>query len=444
MKILFAHQNFPGQFKHLCRHFVEEGGHELYFLTRDNQNRIPGVERLVYEPQREVTRGIHHYIAEYEKAILYGQACVRHVVALKDRGWKPDIMIGHNGWGETLFLKDVFPDVPMLSYFEFFYNSWDADCSFDPEYPMSFDDRLRVRVKNSTNLTGLVAADWGLSPTNWQRSRYPLEFQQKISVIHEGVNTDELVPDPTVTVTLADGRVLTRNDEVITYVSRNLEPYRGFHTVMRALPEILRRRPNAIVLMIGGDDVSYGRRLPEGETYKKKYLAEVNIDPSRVLFLGKIPYEQFVGVLRLSAVHVYLTYPFVLSWSMLEAMSLGCMVVGSRTPPVMEALEHEKTGLLVDFFSTTELADAVDRVLDHPTRMQHLRDAARQHIINTYDLKRICLPQTLTLIRELAARKRPTVGLWKPPVQMAAPAAAKPVILPASRSRVPANLRRGR
>jgi glycosyltransferase involved in cell wall biosynthesis len=439
MKILFAHQNFPGQFKHLCRHFVAEGGHELYFLTRENQNRIPGVERLVYDPQREVTKGIHHYIGEYEKAILYGQACTRQVIALKDRGWKPDIMIGHNGWGETLFLKDVFPDVPLLSYFEFFYDSWKADCAFDPEYPMSFDDRLRVRIKNSINLTGLVAADWGLSPTEWQRSRYPAEFQQKISVIHEGVDTDELTPDRSITFTLPDGRTFGAQDEVITYVSLNLEPYRGFHTVMRSLPEILRRRPNAIVLMIGGDEVSYGRRLPEGESYKKKYLAEVPIDPSRVFFLGKIPYDQFVGILRVSAAHLYLTYPFVLSWSMLEAMSLGCCVIGSSTPPVMEVLKHEQNGLLVDFFSPIGIADAVDRVLDHPTRMQHLRDAARKTIVDTYDLKRICLPRTLRLIEDIAKRQRPTVGLLKP-VGAPIPAAAAPV----ARSRVPTNLRRKR
>jgi len=205
---------------------------------------------------------------------------------------------------------------------------------------------------------------------------------------------------------LPDGRVISKDVELITYVSRNLEPYRGFHTVMRALPEILRRRPKAQVLMLGGDDVSYGRRLPAGETYRQKMLAEVPVDPARVHFLGRISYDGFVGVLRASAVHIYLTYPFVLSWSMLEAMSCGCLVIGSATPPVQEVIRDRENGLLVDFFSTQQIADRVEEVLDHPNRMQALRDAARQTIVERYDLRRVCLPQLADLLNRLVAGER--------------------------------------
>jgi glycosyltransferase involved in cell wall biosynthesis len=407
MKILFVHQNFPGQFKHICRVLAAQGRHQVVFLTKPNDNQIPGIEKVVYTPARPPTPNVHHYIGEYENGVLHGQAVVREVLKLREGGFVPDVMIGHNGWGETLFLKDVFPKPPLLSYFEFFYSSTGADVGFDPEFATSFDDLFRVRAKNSINLLGMDAADWGLSPTAWQKSRYPDYFRPRISVIHEGVDTDALAPRRLESVTLANGRALEAGAEIITYVSRNLEPYRGFHVFMRALPEILRRRPRAHVVIVGGDEVSYGRRLPAGESYRQRMLAEVAIDPARVHFLGRIPYSQFVDLLHASSVHVYLTYPFVLSWSMLEAMACGCLVIGSATPPVQEVIRDRANGLLVDFFSTAQIADRVDEVLDHPDRMAALRAAARQTIVERYDLRRVSLPRFADMINRLVAGKPP-------------------------------------
>ena len=407
MKILFVHQNFPGQFKHICRVLAAQGRHEVVFLTRPNDNHIPGIQKIVYTPSRPPTPNIHHYIGEYENGVLHGQAVVREVLKLRQDGFAPDVMVGHNGWGETLFLKDVFPKPPLLSYFEFFYSSRGADVGFDPEFAANFDDLFRVRAKNSINLLGMDAADWGLSPTAWQKSRYPDYFQPRISVIHEGVDTDALAPKRVDAVTLANGRTLAPDAEIVTYVSRNLEPYRGFHVFMRALPEILRRRPRAHVVIVGGDEVSYGRRLPPGESYRQRLLAEVAIDLERVHFLGRIPYGQFVDLLHASSVHVYLTYPFVLSWSMLEAMSCGCLVIGSATPPVEEVIRDRENGLLVDFFSTAQIAERIDEVLDHPDRMAALRAAARRTIVERYDLRRICLPRFANLINRLVAGEPP-------------------------------------
>jgi glycosyltransferase involved in cell wall biosynthesis len=419
MKILFAHQNFPGQFKHICRVLAAQRRHQVVFLTKANGNNIPGIQKVVYTPARQTTPQIHHYIGEYENGVLHGQAVVREAMKLRQGGFVPDVMIGHNGWGETLFLKDVFPEAPLLSYFEFFYRAQGADVGFDPEYPTSLDDLFRVRAKNSINLLGMDAADWGLSPTEWQRSRYPDFFRPRISVVHEGVDTDTLVPKKVRQVHLPGGRALDADAEIITYVSRNLEPYRGFHVFMRALPEILRRRPKAEVLIVGGDEVSYGRRLPAGESYRQRLLAEVTIDPARVHFLGRVPYDVFVGVLQASAVHVYLTYPFVLSWSMLEAMSCGCLVVGSATAPVQEAIRDRENGLLVDFFSTAAIADRIDEVLDHPDRMQALRDAARRTILERYDLRRMCLPRFAQLIDRLVAGGRPDIAAPAPGGELA-------------------------
>ncbi|WP_425489213.1 glycosyltransferase [Dyella flava] len=219
-------------------------------------------------------------------------------------------------------------------------------------------------------------------------------------MIHDGVDTDAVAPDSEAFVQFPKKELrLTRKDEVITYVSRNLEPYRGFHIFMRALPELMKARPKAHFIVVGGNDVSYGSRLPKG-TYREKYLAEIEgrYDPSRLHFVGKLPYSTFLRVLQVSTAHIYLTYPFVLSWSMMEAMAAGCLVIGSRTPPVEEVIEDGKNGLLVDFFSADQLINAINRVCEEPDRMQAIRDQARRTITERYDLRKVCLPRQKEII----------------------------------------------
>lgn len=407
MNILFCHQNCPGQFKHLVLHLVRDPRHRVVFLSQPNQNRIPGMERIDYQPARQAAPQTHPYLRDTEAAVLNGQAVVRKCVELKAQGFVPDVMVGHNGWGETLYLKDVWPDRPLLSYFEFFYRTARSDVDFDPEYPLSADDRLRARTRNAVNLLGLAAADGGISPTEWQRSRYPAPWRDFITVLHEGVDTDTVCPDPSATITLGREKVtLGRSDEVITFSVRNLEPYRGFHIFMRAVPEIQRRRPDARIVVVGGDEVSYGRRPPHGTTYRQMLLRELEgrIDMRRIHFLGRIPYADYLRVLRVSQAHVYLTYPFVLSWSMLESMAAGCLVIGSATPPVQEVIEDGVNGLLVDFFDTHGIADRIDEVFRHRDRMAGLREAARRTIVDRYDLRTRTLPAYLALLEDWAAR----------------------------------------
>jgi glycosyltransferase involved in cell wall biosynthesis len=411
VRILFAHQNFPGQYKNILNVLAREPGHELVFLTQRQNQPIANVKQIICRPARRPVAATHPYVRGLEGAVLNGQATWRAATKLKnEEGFRPDIMIGHNGWGETLFLKDVYPDVPLLSYFEFFYSPAGSDIDFDPEFPSTPDTRLRSHVLNAGNLIGLQRADWGQVPTTWQRDQYPRQYHDMLSVVHEGIDTDLVKPDPQAWVALkSKGVTLRHGDEIITYVARNLEPYRGFHIFMRTLPEILKRRPKAHVLIVGGDEISYGAQLPPGQTYRKKFLAEVGkgIDLGRVHFLGRIPYPVFLKVLQVSAAHVYLTYPFVLSWSMLEAMAAECVVIASSTPPVLEVIRDRQNGLLVDFFSTQQIADTIDTVLDHPDRMEHMRKRARKTIVERYDFNAVCLPQQRALVDTLAAGRRP-------------------------------------
>jgi len=407
---LFIHQNFPGQYRHIARALADIPGNTVYFITQRNDNYLEGVRKLEYTLPNAPHHGYHPFVAEFDDAVRAGLAVANVCRVLRDDGVAPNIIVGHNGWGETLFVKDVFPTVPLLVYFEFFYHAAGVDVGFDPEFStIFFGDPARLRIRNAVNLMAFEAADWGHTPFDWQRSLYPSHMRQRITVIHEGVDSDLVRPDPTAWVRLLPGDItLTRGDEVITYVSRSLEPYRGFHIFMRAAAQILARRPKAHIIVIGNDNVSYGSPPPPGTTYRNYILGELKdkIDPTRVHFLGQVEYSLYLKILQVSAVHVYLTYPFVLSWSFIEALAAGCLVIGSATPPVLEVLRDRENGLAVDFFAVDRLAQLVDEALDHPDQMHPLRERARETAIRDFDLNRRQLPMWHRLLAEIVVGKR--------------------------------------
>ncbi len=326
---------------------------------------------------------------------------------LREAGFSPDVILAHPGWGEALLLKEVWPKARLALFCEFHYRAEGGDVGFDPEFPPTadaFSTAARLKLKNANQLLSLEEACRGLSPTRWQRSQYPERLQAMIDVIHDGIDTQVLRPDPAVRMTLNRELTLTRDDEIITFVNRNLEPYRGYHVFMRALPALLARRPRARVIIVGGNEVSYGAAPPAGTSWRQLFFDEVRerIDTRRVHFVGKLPYPDFVRLLQLSAAHVYLTYPFVLSWSLLEAMSVGCAIVASRTPPVEEVLEHGRTGLLVDFFDRDALTDSVCALLEDRSLAAKLGAAARAEVVDAYDLRTRCLPAQIAWVQALA------------------------------------------
>jgi glycosyltransferase involved in cell wall biosynthesis len=406
MNFLFVHQNFPAQFAHLAPALAQRG-HRVYALTIGGRE-LPGVELHRYRPSRGTTHHIHPLAAEFETKVIRGEACAQAAALLMQQGYTPDVIVAHPGWGENLFLKDVWPEARLLSFVEFHYAAKGQDVGFDLEFDHSdLASAEKLRAKNAHLLLTLDAMDWGLSPTHWQKSTVPAQYRDRISVIFDGIDTGLVRPDPAAQITVKN-KVIRAGDEVITFVSRNLEPYRGYHVFMRTLPEIQRRRPNAVTLIVGGDEVSYGAPSPPGKTWKSKFFDEVayQLDTEKVFFLGRIPYKEYLKVLQVSACHVYLTYPFVLSWSCIEAASAGCLVVGSRTPPVEEVIEHGKTGLLVDFFDVNAWAGAISGCLAEPGKYAPLRAAARQAAVERYDLASVCLPEQLKLVEKIAQSGR--------------------------------------
>jgi glycosyltransferase involved in cell wall biosynthesis len=406
MRILFVHQNFPAQFKHLAPALAANPEHEIIALTmrKDVPEQWEGVRLIRYQAVRGSTPNIHPWVSDIETKTIRGEAVFHAASALRDSGFTPDLIIAHHGWGESLFLKDVWPDTQLAIYCEFYYHVQGTDMGFDPEFSdQDPSDHCRLRLKNINNLLHFEIADAGISPTHWQASTFPPPFRDKITVIHEGIDTEVIAPNATASLSVnsVNGSFsLTRDDEVITFVSRSLEPYRGYHIFMRTLPEILRRRPNAKVVIVGDDTVSYGAQPPKGQTWKDIFLNEVRdqLDMSRVYFVGRTSYDHFITLLQLSRVHIYLTYPFVLSWSLLEAMSAGCCIVASDTAPLHEAIIDNQSGRLVNFFDTAAISDAVCELLDQPEQRAEFGRQARAFAQATYDLKTVCLPRQLAWV----------------------------------------------
>ena len=408
MKVLFIHQNFPGQFLHLAPELARRG-HECLALTDLKNNRASAIPVLRYKHEPATvdpaaTRLGRNYTVMSDRGVSVARAARQ----LRDeRGYTPDVIFGHSGWGETLFLKEIWPSAKLIVYAEFYYKGTGADVGFDPEFsPPSFDQVLIAQGRTTHLGQAMLHADAGVSPTQWQASTYPAPLRQMLTVIHDGVDTVALAPNPAARFALPDGRSLAVGDEVLTFVNRNLEPYRGYHIFMRALPEVLRARPQAQAVIVGGDEVSYGSP-PKGEKgWKERILSEVRdqLDLSRVHFMGKIPYADFRSLLHVSRVHAYLTYPFVLSWSMIEAMAAGCHIVASNTAPVAEAITDGVHGTLLDFFDVAGWSQTLTKVLAEPDRFRPLRDAARRRAVETYDLRSICLPRMVDFVESFAPR----------------------------------------
>lgn len=398
MRILFLHDNFPAQFG-LLGDFLARRGAEVVFGTQREGAASPLMKVFRFKPHREPTKGVHPYAAGFEKAVLAGQAAARACFALKSQGFAPDVVVAHSGWGTGMFVKDVFPETRFVGYFEWYYEPDGADVVFLEPESRSDDDMLRARARNASILSDLVACDFGFSPTRWQRDRIPPLFHGKLKIHHDGIDTDYFSPPKAPAAGLAiPGLALAPDAEIVTYVARGMEPYRGFPQFMAAAEIIQKRRPAAHVVVVGEDRVAYGRKLPEGDSYKARALSSHDFDRSRLHFTGHIPRDQYRAVLNAASVHVYLTTPFVLSWSVLEAMSAGRLVVASDTAPVREVIAHGENAILADFHDPIAIAEAVLGGLSDPAGHEAIRRRARETILARYAMKDI-FPQKEAFLR---------------------------------------------
>ncbi|MGL4238550.1 glycosyltransferase [Tabrizicola sp.] len=405
MKLLFVHQNFPGQFLHLAPE-MQRLGHDVRAITDATNQHTSAVPLLRYTHKAQTvdpkaTRLGRNFTMMSDR----GVSVARFAQRMRAEGYVPDVIYGHSGWGETLFLKEVWPEAKLLVFAEFYYRGHGADTGFDAEFQSKgFDQVMIAQGRAAYMAQSLVHADRGVSPTEWQASTHPPLLRRQLEVIFDGVDCDRLTPNPDARFVLPDGRELKRGDEVLTFVNRNLEPYRGYHIFMRALPEVLAARPDAQVVIVGGDEVSYGQAPKGGGKWKDVILDEVKdrLDLTRVHFTGRVPYDRLVDLIHVSRVHAYLTYPFVLSWSMVETLAAGTLVIGSNTAPVAEVIQDGVNGRLIDFFDVPGWSAALTDALARAEAYLQMRETARALAREKYDLRSVCLPKQIELLTRLA------------------------------------------
>lgn len=396
MNILFLHRNFPAQFRHIAPMLANDPSNNVVFITNNDKLNLPNIKKYQYKLKRQIPNDCHRYLRFVEESIIHGQATAEVAMALKNQGFKPDIIYGHT-WGQTMFMKDVFPDVPLLCYFEWFYNAKGGDVGFDGRQP-NVDELAKLRTKNSHLLIDLYSCDGGICPTKFQAKQFPKEFQHKIKILHDGIDTDFCSPKEDTKFVIEDKNLtLTKNDEVVTYATRGMEEYRGFPQFMEAISILMKKRPNLQVVIGGEDRVCYGPQIL-GTTYKKRMLEKLDLDLSRIHFVGSLPFNKYVDLLRISSAHVYATYPFVCSWSLLDSMACACPIVASNTEPVTEFMTDKKTGLLFDFFNIKQEVEQIEYALEHKDEMSQYGRNARQVILDNYQLKEL-LPKHIEYIK---------------------------------------------
>jgi glycosyltransferase involved in cell wall biosynthesis len=401
MDVLFIHNNFPAQFQHLAPFLAKQPGVRVAAIGARTSRAIEGVRLIKYAMTAYDTSSSHPFARRFDLECHRAEQVLYALSTLASSGFNPDVIIAHPGWGETIPVRSIFPLARLIVYCEFYYGGKERDVGFDSEFPgIGADGNVALQLKNAATLLALSECDAGLSPTAWQRSTFPQAFRNKIEVLHEGIDTAAVKPVPNASFRLPSGRRLTARDEVVTFAARNLEPLRGYHIFMRALPRLMAERPNAEIVIIGGYGTSYGAPPPRGTSWQSIFLDEVaaRIDIGRVHFCGHLPYRDYLHALQISSAHTYLTYPFTLSWSLLEAMSAGCLVIGSNTAPLRDVI-NQHNGILVPFFDVEKLTDCIIGALAHPDRFQHLRTAARQTIVQQYDLAKKCLPALAEFVR---------------------------------------------
>lgn len=403
MHVLFIHQNFPAQFGHIAAYLVQRKGFRSTFVSQQPPGNDGGVERIQYQIRGGATQQTHYCSRSFENAIWHSHGVFEALQARPDI--KPDLVVGHSGFLSTAFLRELY-DCPIVNYFEYYYHTRGTDMDYRPDFPYPALNHLRARARNAGLLMDLEECDAGYSPTRWQRGLMPRTYRHKLRTIFDGVDTNLWRPQPGLPRSVGE-RALPDDVRIVTYVSRGMESIRGFDIFMKVAKLLCQRRRDVVFVVVGEDRVCYGGDLEftGGQSFKEWVLARDDYDLSRFIFTGLMPIPALAQLFSISDLHVYLTVPFVLSWSLMDALACGATVLASNTAPVREMIEHDRNGLLVDFFDVEGLADAAERVLDAPDEYRRLGQAGADMIRQRYSLE-VCLPRMLDLYEEACHARR--------------------------------------
>jgi glycosyltransferase involved in cell wall biosynthesis len=395
MHVLFIHQNFPAQFGHVARHLISNLGWSCSFVSQTPAGIVDGIRKVTYTNKGGARQSTHYCSRTFENAIWHAHAVYDACAAQRDL-W-PDLIVGHSGFGSTLFLPELYPSVPVINYFEFYYHPHHSDMDFRPDFLPPEIDYLRARARNAMLLLDLENCRHGYSPTRFQQQLFPVVYRPKIDVIFDGIETDifrrlESVPRQ------IGGRLIPASTRIVTYVSRGFESMRGFDIFMRVAEQIYRQHPDVVFVVVGSQRTCYGGddKHIKHKTFFDHVLAQSSYDLNKFIFTGLVPVSQLTEILSLSDLHLYFTVPFVLSWSLMDALACGCTVLASDTAPVREMIEHGRNGLLRDFFDVEGFGAQAVEVLRDPPAFRHLGAAAADDICQNYAID-VTLPRLTRL-----------------------------------------------
>jgi len=409
MNILFVHQNFPAQFGALAEYLAREGWEVSYATAQKQARSRNGVRIIPLSPHRDPAEGVHRFALPMERAMINAQAFANSAIRARDAGLKPDVVVAHSGWGSGTFAKAVWPDCAFVAYLEWYYQWPPTDQIGTPKKKMLEDARAQALARNAPMLLDMAAADKMICPTQFQADQFPERYRDDLTILHDGIDTLRHAPNPGATPPLPEGVTLPPDAEIVTYATRGMEPHRGFPEFMRALERLQKQRPRLHAIIAGQDRVCYGGKLAEGDSWKTRMLKDLDLDESRIHFTGSLPRKDYLRLLQASHVHTYLTVPFVLSWSLIEAMSTGCSLVASDVAPVREALLDGHSARLVDHGNIDQLATNISDLLEDRTEARALGAQARATAQQRYDAKRL-----MQVHKKLFSQLRP--GQHKQPV----------------------------
>jgi glycosyltransferase involved in cell wall biosynthesis len=424
MHVLYVHQNFPAQFGHIARHLVDKLNWKCSFVSQTSGGTVGGINKIEYKTTGGATKQNHFCSRTFENTVWHCDAVYRAMKARPDI--RPDLIVGHSGFGSTLFLRELYPTVPILNFFEYYYLPHDPDSDMDFRkdlgWPTSEMKYLRSRCRNAMILLDLQNCEAAYTPTEFQKSRFPDNYLNKLETIFDGVDRsvyhgyeETLRPPPESRgMRRIAGVDVPSHTRVVTYVSRGFESMRGFDMFMKTAKRIYEQFPDVIFIVVGSDKIAYGgdeEFLSPHATFKQWTLAQQQYDLSKFRFVGRLTPPDLGRTLASGDLHIYLTVPFVLSWSMMDAMSCGAVVLGSDTAPVREMIRDGENGLLADFFDADALAAKALTALRDPAGSRALGRAAETTIIERYSLEAV-LPKMLALYERAAAVKLPG---WAPP-----------------------------
>lgn len=403
--VLFVHNNFPAQFGFIAERLHANGHRVAAIASETGRASFEGLTLVKWGTRRGTTEGILPAAVRAEADLIRGGAAAQAALKLQADGFDPALIVGHPGWGETTYMREIFPNARQIAYAEYYYRSRGGDVGFDPEFsPARERDPHELYAKNAGMAMAFAEADAIVSPTPFQASVLPEVFRQRTHIIHEGVDTAVVKRHPSPRLTMGNGKVIDGSRPLVTLINRRFEPLRGFHIFMRALPRLMAAVPNVDVIVIGADEEGgYGKPAEKGTTWGQRLYAEIadRVDRSRIHFVGRVPHNLMIETLSLSSAHVYYTYPFVMSWSLLEAMATECLVLGSDTPPVRDAITPGVDGILNDFFDIEALSEAMIEACLHPQKFAAMRKAARETVLARWDRASIHQPAWLQLVEPM-------------------------------------------